>query len=276
MVVTGRDRSDAVDWLAHRAGLHPDRPLPPVRPRRPATTAAVEPSPLVTQYVDACHHILTTRTGRSVRDWLKARGIDDTTIDANRLGADPGRTGMRRARGLPYGAGVAAVLPVLDPTGRVVYVQARYLHADRTGRKYDNPAAAIAPHPRLAFPAPTGQDRGGVMLVCEGLPDGLVASQAGYRSVALLGAHTPDDAVAARIANHADRHDLTVGIVCDPDPAGRHATATLATLLDRVGVEPRVVVPPDGCDVNAWALTDPQWAAQLDESLAVGVAGVDR
>ena len=132
---------------------------------------------------------------------------------------------MRRARGLPYGADVAAVLPALDPAGNLTYVQARYLHPDATGRKYDNPAAALAPHPRLAFPAATGQ-RAGVLLVCEGIPDALTAAQAGYRSVALLGAHTPDPAVAARLANHATNLGLDVAIVCDPDPAGRHVADT--------------------------------------------------
>jgi hypothetical protein len=97
-----------------------------------------------------------------------------------------------------------------------------------------------------------------------------MAAQAGYRSVALLGATTPDDAVAARIANHADTHQLDVAIVCDPDPAGRHATSTLAALLDRLGVDPITVTPPAGVDVNAWALTDPTWADQLDTLLRSG------
>jgi DNA primase len=266
MLVTGRDRVDAVDWLATHAGMHPDRPLPPIPARRPAASPAVTVSPLVEQYVDACHRILHTRAGRPVLDWLHHRGLDDTTVAANRLGADPGRTVLHRARGLPYGADVAAVLPALDPAGRVAYVQARYLHPDTTGRKYDNPAAALAPHRRIAHPA-GGDDRAGVLLVCEGLPDALVATQAGYRSVALLGATTPDESVAARIANHADNHHLAVGIVCDPDPAGRHATGTLTALLDRLGVDALTVTPPDACDLNAWALTDPHWAARLDTAL---------
>jgi DNA primase len=267
MIATGRDRVDAIDWLATRAGMIPDRPLPPV-PRRPRpAAAAVTPSPLVEQYVDACHRILATRTGRPVRDWLAARGIDDTTIADNRLGADPGRTTLHRRRGLPYGADVGAVLPALDPVGHVTYVQTRYLCPDRVGRKYDNPSAALAPHPRLAYPIPRGE-RGGVLLVCEGLPDAFTAAQAHYRAVALLGAHTPDDGVAARLANHADTHQLDIAIVCDPDAAGRNAAATLAGLFDRVGVDPVIITPPDGCDVNAWALADPAWHAHLDSHLA--------
>src|SRR4051794_30310411 len=173
MIVTGRDRSDALDWLATRAGMTPDRPLPPRPPRRPAATPAVTVSPLVEGYVATCEHLLGGPVGRPVRDWLHARGIEDDTIAANHLGADPGRTLLRRPRGLPYGAELAAVFPALDSAGNVVYAQARYLDTARTGRKYDNPAATLAPHPRLAYPAASGTDRQGVLLVCEGIPDAL-------------------------------------------------------------------------------------------------------
>lgn len=113
----------------------------------------------------------------------------------------PGRNLMRRDRGLPYGAGVAAVLPVLDPSGRAVYMQARYLEPDTTGRKYDNPSSVIAPHPSTRLPRSVWRALSG-SVVCEGLPDALTASQAGYRSVALLGAQTPDESVASRLANY--------------------------------------------------------------------------
>ncbi len=273
MLTTGRDRGEAVDWLASRAGMIPDRPVPPIRPRQPSHAPAVVPSPLVEQYVTACQRILQTSTGQPVREWLAARGFDSDTIRENRLGADPGRTVMRRARGLPYGTSPAAVLPALDPAGHLTYVQARYLNPDIAGRKYDNPSASIAPHPRLAHPLVRGE-RGEMLLVCEGLPDALIAAQAGYRTAALLGAQTPDDAVAARLANLADAHQIGIAIVCDPDPAGRHATSVLADLLDRAGVEPITVTPPDGLDLNAWALTDPNWALDLDCHLTTSTVDV--
>ena len=276
-VSRGGVRADAIDWLATRAGMIPDRPLPPIQPKRvpPSRAPAVVVSPLVERYVRIGEGVLRSPQGRPVVDWLHGRGFDDDTIRANRLGADPGRRLMPRARGLPHGAGVAAILPALDVAGRLTYVQARYLQPEATGRKYDNPAAALAPHPRLAFPAATGE-RSGVLLVCEGIPDALAATQAGYRTVALLGAHTPDTAVAARLANHATNLDLDLAVVCDPDPAGRHVADRLTELLADHHIHPTVITPPDGCDVNAWALADPGWAQTLDARLgARSAATVD-
>ncbi|HRE02295.1 MAG TPA: CHC2 zinc finger domain-containing protein, partial [Ilumatobacteraceae bacterium] len=127
-LTSGRDRADAVEWLANRAGMHPDRPLPPARPKTsPAPPAARVMDPIVARYVHACHRILDASAGLPVREWLHARGIDDHTITANLIGADPGRTMMSRARGLPYGAQIAATFPVYGPGGNLTYVQARYL-----------------------------------------------------------------------------------------------------------------------------------------------------
>ncbi|MGE0308498.1 MAG: toprim domain-containing protein [Acidimicrobiia bacterium] len=258
-VVTSRDRADAIDWLASRAGMYPDRPLPPVRPRHSdAPPAARVMDPLVARYVHACHRILHASAGRPVLDWLHSRGLDDTTITTNLIGADPGRTMMRRARGLPYGSGIAATFPVYGPAGALTYVQARYLDPETTGRKYDNPAAALAPHPRLGFPI-TAQSQPGVTLVCEGMPDALTAAQAGFPAVGLLGAQTPDESVASRLANHAENTATRLVLVCDPDPAGRRVAETLVPLLDGCGHSATVVTPPDGLDLNDWALRSATW-----------------
>jgi DNA primase len=224
--------------------------------------------------VSACQRVLEGQHGAPVIDWLHRRGFDHATIAANRIGADPGRRLMPRSRGLPYGTGPAAVLPTFDVAGNLTYVQARYLHPEQSGRKYDNPAAALAPNPRLAFPA--GADgRGGVLLVCEGIPDALTATQAGYRAVALLGANSPDAAVAARLANHAINLGLDIVLVCDPDPAGQHVAASLSGLLARHDIHPDVITPPDGADLNAWALTDPTWTTAVDRHLGAATVTLD-
>ncbi|MDO8392458.1 MAG: toprim domain-containing protein [Actinomycetota bacterium] len=221
---------------------------------------------MIEHYVRLCESVLSGPQGRGAREWLRARGLTDDTIQANRIGADPGRILLRRERGLPYGSDAAAVLPALDPSGRVVYVQARYLDPDVTGRKYDNPSAALAPHPRLAYPAPNGE-RGEVLLVCEGLPDALIASQMGFRAVALLGAQTPDQSVASRLANFASEHGLAIAIAADSDPAGHRLTATLTELLRQRNVDAVSVTPPEGLDLNAWALVDPSWHDWIDRAI---------
>jgi hypothetical protein len=268
-------RVEAIDWLASRAGMIPDTPLPPIQPRPRPPAPAVTMDPAVERYVRICAAVLWSRQGRPVRDWMAGRGFDEATLRANLVGCDPGRQLMRRQRGLPYGKVPAATFPALGPTGQVRFVQARYLDAAAAGRKYDNPSQALAPNPRMTFtatPAPTHSTH---LLVCEGMPDALTAAQGGYRAVGLLGAQAPDHSVAARIANYALQHQLEVVIVCDADDAGRAAGEHLAELLlaEDAGV-PAVTEPPDTAadgqpitDLNDWALTESDWASQLDQLL---------
>lgn len=285
VAVTGRQRSDAVDWLAGRAGMVPDRPLPPVRKKRAPVppSPAVVMDPIVGTYVTACHRVLGSGGGRQVRAWLNERGISDETIGANLIGADPGRGKMRRQRGLPYGAGPAATFPVFDPLGNLAYVQTRYLDVHATGRKYDNPAAALAPNPRLGFAVSPVELREGPMLLCEGMPDALIAAQEGFEAVGLLGANAPDESVAARLSNHLDNRSEIAGtatgivLVTDPDDAGRRVAESLAPMLADRGHEPCVFTPPDGYDLNAWALNEPDWPEFLIDALnAPAVPAPDR
>jgi hypothetical protein len=257
-------RGEAIDWLASRAGMIPDQPLPPVtRKPRPATVAAVALDPAVVRYVDACERILWTPTGAPVRDWLHGRGFSDDLLRVNRVGADPGRDMMRRQRGLPRGSALAATFPALDPAGAVAYVQARYLHPGDGTDKYDNPAAALGSNPRLAWTqTTTGPTHPDVLLVCEGIPDALTAAQDGWSAVGVLGSQAPDQRVAARLASHAEsRHQQLVAIV-DADPAGREWGRRLGHLLaDRHDLP--IIEPPDGLDLNAWARRDTSWAEAI-------------
>ena len=63
VAVTGRDRADAVDWLATRAGMIPDRPLPPIKPKHvdPRRHAATVMDPLVARYVARLRTASSTR-----------------------------------------------------------------------------------------------------------------------------------------------------------------------------------------------------------------------
>lgn len=113
IVATQRvNRADAIAWLANRAGMIPDQPLPPAR-RKPqrARPSVVPLDASVVRYVHACEKILWGHTGAPVRDWLHARGFDDDLLRANHVGADPGRAMMSRQRGLPHGHSLAATFP---------------------------------------------------------------------------------------------------------------------------------------------------------------------
>jgi hypothetical protein len=265
IVATQRiSRGEAVDWLAQRAGMTPDQPLPavPRRARGPRPTH-VPLDPSVVQYAVACERILWGPTGRPVREWLHGRGFTDELIAANRVGADPGRRMMPRRRGLPYGNSIAAVFPALDPDGHVQYLQARYLEPG-AGPKYDNPSAALGSNPRLAWARSVGRSSPDVLIVCEGIPDALTAAGHGFRSSAVLGSQAPDHSVANRLGSFAERHGLALVAVVDNDEAGHAWGVRLSHLLDDTGRDLVMVEPPvPAMDLNNWATHDPGWARSL-------------
>jgi hypothetical protein len=257
------DKIDAIDWLARRAGMTPDQPLPALAARKPTPAPVAALDPCVERYAQACEVILTTRTGAPVREWFAERGLGMDVLRANHVGADPGRHRLPRQRGLPYGAAVGAVLPAYDPDGRFRYLQTRYLNPG-DGPRYDNPAASLGANPRLAWTAPVGNARPGVLIVCEGIPDALTAAQAGISSVAILGAQAADQGVATRLANRAERLDVQLVAIPDNDSAGHTWADRLGALLTELGNSLTVISPSgDGLDLNDWALHDPRWTDAL-------------
>jgi hypothetical protein len=263
-IVRRTDRRAAIDWLAGRAGLHPDIPIPPPVMRPPAPPQPTRLDETVTRYARACHRILDTPAGRPVRAWLEQRGLHQDVLRANLVGADPGRRQLPRPRGLPFGAGVGVAFPALDQTGQIAYVQTRYLDPPPERSKYENPAAYRGNNPRLAWTTPVGPTEPGSLLVCEGIPDALTAAQAGYQAVAVLGSQGPDASVATRLASRAHHDNLTLIAVTDNDDAGRQWGARLTELLDHQGLDLHVVEPPEtGLDLNAWAQRDDRWTTAL-------------
>ena len=269
--VRGGTRVEAIDELASRAGMHPDRELPPIPERRPTVPPpATVLDERVVGYATVCSRLLWSPLGAQVRDWLHARGLHDDVLRHNLVGADPGRERLRRARGIPYGAGVGATFPALDRSGQIRYVQTRALEPRPGYGKYDNPAASLAPNPRLTWAQPPHLRHPDQLVVCEGIPDALVAAQAGYQAVGLLGTNALDPTVAARIANIATRDQLDISIIVDVDDhgIGRHLGQQLACHLDDHGLAARIIEPPEGHDLTTWALDDPIWDANLPAHLA--------
>ena len=259
MTTQGVGFGEALALLAGRAGVggRDDR-LEPLHRR------VVEPRPLaeptiqvgvIEDHVAACEAQLWSAAGAPMRRWLGLRGLGDEVLRSNRVGADPGPRSLPRPPGLPR-SGPAVILPVLDADGSAVYLQARYLYPPG-GRKYDNPSAALAgPSPRLAdvrLSAPPVDPA--TVLVCEGLPDALIAAQAGHRATALLGAGLPDNRVVGSLIARFATERLVISL--DADDRGQAGSARLVELLDVAGAGHRVAVldvPPSWGDLNGWHL----------------------
>lgn len=248
----------ALELLARTAGISPEPPdlvrhRPAAKP--PLLRHPTNPNPHLIDYVQACRATLATREGAAVRAWLSQRGLEDPVLAANQVGADPGPARLPRPAGLPRG-GPAAVFPVLDRDGTPIYLQVRYLHPRSS--KYGNPTAdLVGPSPRLAVMRPPvpPEDRQTV-LVCEGIPDGLTAAQAGVRSCAILGAAVAGRSLASDLAlRYPGRHLV---LAFDADEAGRAATDRLTNALADHPVTVSSLRLPPGCsDINEWARSDP-------------------
>jgi hypothetical protein len=204
--------------------------------------------------------VLLTRTGRPVLEWLTHdRCLRLDVLRANHVGADPGPALLHRRRGLPRD-GLAAVLPTFDPVGDLAYVQARYV-APGTKRRYGNPVGRLGGNPGIGWTRTPEIDRPDLLVVCEGILDGLTVATAGLPAVAVLGATYPSVRIAQTIADHTDGRRILVAF--DGDEAGRIAAARLRQLLAPRGQDATVLDLPDGTDLNTLAQGDSHWVNRL-------------
>lgn len=273
----GLDTGEAIRWLAASYAN-----LQPVARRDPTPLAPVgDPDPALATYAQRAATLLWTKAGEPQRAWLGERGLGPEVLRANRVGADPGRRYLPRPKGLP-GGWPAVVYPSLSPTGELTYLQARYLDPPANRSKYDNPSARLAANPRLAWTRPVGPPTDGMLVVCEGTADALIAAQAGIASVGVLGAAYPDRRVADGIAAGCRQHPRLSGaelVVCfDADPAGASGSARLVELLAERGISASERRPPDGLDLTTWSALDPRWTDVLPSAHAtarVAAAAID-
>ena len=186
-------RVDAVDWLAARAGMIPDRPLPPIpakpRPAPPATTM----DPAVERYVRICAAVLWGPQGAAGARLVarpRVRRRDDAGQPA-RLRPRPPTAAPPTRPPLRQGAGGdvpgARHRPGRSRSSRPATSTSTPPAASTTTRPPPSPPTRASPSP-----VTPGSPRWPLLMVCEGMPDALTAAQAGYRSVGLLGAQAPD------------------------------------------------------------------------------------
>ncbi len=281
MTTQGVRFPEAIELLARRAGVaEVDRPLPALRTariQRPEPATPSRPSPEVERFVAAAEAYLWSERGQPMRQWLAQRGLGEDVLRANRVGADPGPSALDRPRGLPRG-GPAVVLPVLGADGEATYLQSRYLSPN--GHKYDNPSAALAGAlPRateVRLPLPPADPS--LVVVSEGIPDALVAAQAGYRTAAVLGAGVPDERTAAALVEQFPTERLVVAF--DADGAGQAGAERLQELLAERGAGDRVArleVPAVAGDLNGWQqLAGRNFGDELAQAMTRTTTGTER
>jgi hypothetical protein len=227
-------------------------------PRAAEAPASQPVDPDIEAYVATAEEILWTPRGEVGREWLHNRGLSDDVVRANRVGFDPGPRAFRRRRELPRrGAGV--VYPVLGSDEKAVYFQTRYLDPVAAGRgKYDNPWGGIAANPRVVpirvpSPDPHLSD---LVVVTEGIPDGLVVAETGAPVAAVIGAANYGTEVVQRLHSAFPRGRFAV--LWDADHGGRRGGCILGVRLRAIGRDVVLGAPPFGFgDVSEW------WQADL-------------
>ena len=258
--------ADAITQLEQRTG-HALAAVPPAR-RPPGPTPACRPfSQAAHQYAVACAELLWTPAGANARDWLHGRGLTDPVLTANQVGYDPGPARLARDPGLPYAGGVT--YPSFNPTGTMVYVQTRHLHPG-TPRKYSNPTAAHGDIPAATFPiALEAAVASGVVIVTEGVPDGLIAVTAGFRAATVLSASLATVRSADHIAGYAA--GAVVYLALDNDPAGRAAQHLLRRHLHG-HVTVHTLQLAEGCDLtDTYTTRNPPCPAPPNNSSSVSI-----
>lgn len=232
---------EAIRTLETRAGITPtvDTAVPATATHQPA----VGLSDAVHAHAAECAARLWTPAGRTALEWLHDRGLPDDVLRANLVGYDPGPRTLPRPAGIPRHEGIT--YPSFNASGEMIYVQTRTLDP-RAPCKFLNPAATHGMAPALSYPR-GARSAAGPMLVTEGIPDGLVAIAAGYRTATLISASAATAAVAAQLATRAGSQGVILAL--DNDPAGRNAQRLLHHHLG--GHTPvRVLRLPDGADLT--------------------------
>ena len=222
-------------------------------------------SPLVARYVHACDRVLArVRTAARYATGSTPAGSTTTRSPPTGSAPTPAARLMRRSRGLPYGAGVAATSsPRSTSAGNLTYVQARYLDPERDrpqvrqpGRRPRPPppprlprrhrrrtqrrAARVRRHPRRAHRRPGRLPR---RRACSApTPPTTPSPPASPTTPPTSASTSPSSATPTR-------------------PAATSPTRS-TDLLAGHDIHPTVITPPDGLDLNAWAHRRPELGRQ--------------
>jgi len=269
--VNGLEFKDALEQLAAEAGVELDRftPDPEYDERQKLKKLCLEMHTAAQEYY---RRNLGQATGDASRAYLKRRGMSEDTVKAFGLGASPedwhGLQNHLKGKGFSPEQGVQAgllsknekgdiydrfrgrlIFPIQNLSGQVIAFGGRVLTDGEP--KYlnssDTPIYKKGEHLYGLFQARQAMTRSKRAILTEGYMDVLSLHQFGYTDACgVLGTALTQDQVK-RLAGFCSRMDL----IFDGDTAGRKAALRSAEMILQYGVACRVVLMPDGEDVDS-------------------------
>ncbi len=272
MRIENLDFQDALKYLADRAHV----PIPEfgsLEDQKKRAAAADKRQRICEINAAAARYFfenLATPKGESAYQYLKKRGITNTTIKKFGLGFAPegwsnlldylAKKGYKAHE--VYEAGLAksrengsyydvfhdgrVIFPIINAHGAIIGFGGRVMTGDGSGAKYLNsPETVVFKKKENLFGLNLAKnDRSGVMLLMEGYMDVISLHQAGIgNAVASLGtAFTPEQ--ARLLKKYAQR-----AVLCyDADQAGQKATLRAGQILTDAEIKTRVLTITDGKD----------------------------
>lgn len=274
MEIEGLSYPEAIQFLADKAGV----PLPDVELKEEGERASLrrrlkEAHALAAQYY---HYVLNqTKYGETAKEYLKLRGVLDTTVETYRLGYAPGRpddhlTQFLLKRGFTEEeltvSGLSLreegsqklrdrflerlMIPLEDVGGAIVAFTGRRLD-DRKPKYLNSPETPIFSKSKMLFNLSRAKRtlrRGGTALLLEGHLDVLTLVQAGLSDVVASGGTSFTEEMALLLRRYVER----VTILFDSDEAGLTSAERTAEMLLAQGLEVRIARLPDGDDPDAY------------------------
>ena len=256
--IEGLSFAEALERLAAEAGVEL-----PERPREKKDKDLYQINALALEF-------FRRQMNEKAQRYLEARGIKPAYVEAFRLGyAPPGwdrLTEYLAREGVPLEKAVAAgvlaekdgriydrfrdrlVVPILDPSGRVVAFSGRTLDPESEPKYLNSPESPIFKKRELLFGLPQAREairEKKRAIVVEGLFDVIALHQMGYReTVAVLGsAFTPEQALLLKRLGVQDLY-----LAFDADEAGRKATLAGLDLEVVRSFHVRAALLPEGLD----------------------------
>ncbi len=238
--------------------------------------------------------------------YLKQRGVQDATIAVFRIGYAPDEWRfvtnscqgqkeqqyalaaglLKQSEGKTYDRFRGRIMfPITDTSGRVVAFSGRAFPGDGDGAKYLNsPETALFKKSNVLFgfdKAKLHIKKHNFAILVEGQMDLVLSHQAGFKNtVATSGTAVSEDAAKDPFSNLSVLARLTphLFLAFDGDSAGQKAMDRAALVALTLGMNPKVVVLPEGNDPADYILKEgaDAWKERLKESKHFIVHHLDR